>query len=439
MMARVAEWGRHLAENAFDLLFTLAMMTAILAIGLYTAQSDVVGGAVLLERSSINGVDLSGMDADRALAHIIRAEEERLLDGVSLTLEAGEHRETYGAADLGAVTDAAEVFTAAMEPLRKGGVTGRTAAYYRLRDGLTCPVTIAYDSARAEEICRNFAEQFYLAPRDASIRLSAAGDSLEYVDAQDGRRVDSVKLFSQVWAKLRESGVVRVAADMEVVPAQVSMQALRENTVSLADEDTALEPQDEAAARELLERLNGLAIPAGGEMRLRETLFGEEEVTQPAAASQIATTLYRALLLSGSEIVERHPCDIPPDYALIGLDAALDQRRNLRMRNRSHHPLYIIAGARDGAISVEVYGGLGSVDGTVGLRSVIVETIQPPPPQFIDDRTLAPGELKMVTPAREGYRVSSYRETVRDGEIVSSELLSMDDYAPVQEIFHKGS
>jgi uncharacterized protein YabE (DUF348 family) len=108
------------------------------------------------------------------------------------------------------------------------------------------------------------------------------------------------------------------------------------------------------------------------------------------------------------------------------------------MRNVRSSSLHILAGEQDGSMKIEIHGRLGRVDEQIRVRSVVRE-FEPPPPVFIDDPTLSEGEQELVIPAENGYRVSSYREVLRDGEVVSSDLLSMNVYDAVQETYSRGT
>jgi len=94
---------------------------------------------------------------------------------------------------------------------------------------------------------------------------------------------------------------------------------------------------------------------------------------------------------------------------------------------------------REGELHMEVHGRLMRVEETIQLRTGSVRSIKPEFPLFFDDATLPEGKQKLVRKGMEGYRVSSYRSVLRGGVVVSDELLSMDVYPPVQEVYHRGT
>lgn len=441
-MRNAALIARLLRQHAPDILFAAIMLLIMFFMGMYTALLSVVQGSTLMDGSSINGIDVSRMDPDQAVDYVVGIEEERLLGGIELTLSAQGREMRCDAGDLGATTDARELVSLLIGGTAEGSLMGRAEAYYALRDGAQCEITVAFDSDRVNAICRDFSELFYRAPVDASLRLSDAGDAFDYVPDQDGARVDRTALYQEVWEKLHEQRQVRVAVDVLSVSADVPLKALTDNTMLLAFYETRVDVEHAEAVEALAARLNGSAMQGSDSLDLRAVLYGEEGLVpgeEAYAASQIAGTLYDALLLAGADKVERHPNDRPPDYVEIGLDAALDGERNLIMQNNTRFPMYILAGVNGGTLRVEVHGRLMRVDETIQLRTGSIRAIMPDPPLFIDDSSLPEGELRLVTEAENGYRVSAYREVLVDDKVTSNELLSMDIYPAVQEVYHRGT
>ncbi len=442
MSDRLAVWLRLAGEHLLDLMFTAAMIIAMFAMGIYTAQSAILDGAALLPGSSINGVDVSGMDPDRARELVIQQEEARLLGQVSLKLSAGAGERSYRAEDLGAFTDARERVDELFAQMLKGGMLSRTNAYYRVRDGAQVDIAVLYDAEKVEETCRAFCALFYKPPENASVKLAGDGKGFDYISDQNGAQVDFIDLFHAAWAQLESGESATVQVQIKAIPAAVSEVSLRESIMALSTCETELAVEEGELARTLLDAVNGYVLSVGGTIDLKALLYQGVRVPaqEQAVVSQIAGTLYDALLLAGANKVERHPNARPVEYLPIGLDAALDDAHNLIMRNDARFPLYVLAAWQEGKIKIEVHGRPGNLDETVRIRSVIVKPIEPPStPLFIDDPTLPAGKQQLVTAAQEGYRVSSYREVLRDGKVVINELLAMDVYPAVQEVYNRGS
>ena len=431
-----------LTRHGLDIAFVAILLFAMFAMGIYAAQSDVVAGSRLLEGSSVNGIDLSEMDPDQALEKVVKQEEERLLEAVRLVLVIKGQEYVYGAHDLGAKTDALEVVSAIIGDTGKDSLTKRTQAYYLLRDGVQCDVSVSFDAAYIEALCLDVAARFYEKPVDASLRLSESGDSFDYIADRNGSSIDSMALYRSVMASLAQGVVGRVQVQVESTSAGTPLNMLTDNTMPLSTFDTAIgSDEDLLRLSELIEPLNGYVIPGYGSISLRDVLYPAGGIPREgeAAASQIASTLYDALLLAGVDKTERHPNNRPPEYVEMGLDAALDDTRNLVMQNNTRFPIYILAGVREGELHMEVHGRLMRVEETIQLRTGSVRSIKPEFPLFFDDATLPEGKQKLVRKGMEGYRVSSYRSVLRGGVVVSDELLSMDVYPPVQEVYHRGT
>jgi vancomycin resistance protein YoaR len=121
-----------------------------------------------------------------------------------------------------------------------------------------------------------------------------------------------------------------------------------------------------AAAR----KLDGVLIAPGATFDLRALLGptrGDAKfITGPVhdrdgdaldnALGQVASTVYAAALFAGLPIVEQHPRPRPARDIELGLDAAIDARRNLRFQNDLKAPLVLGVTARGGNVYAVLRG-----------------------------------------------------------------------------------
>lgn len=75
-----------------------------------------------------------------------------------------------------------------------------------------------------------------------------------------------------------------------------------------------------------------------------------------SALGQVASTVYAAALFAGLPIVEQHPRPRPARELELGLDAAVDARRNLRFQNDQKSPLVLGVTARGGNVYAVLRG-----------------------------------------------------------------------------------
>lgn len=432
---------KRLIDQIRELLFTALLIVCLLGMGLYTSFAAVLEEGTLLSGSKVNTLDVSGLQIEQAIEHVSRAEEARILDKIVLRVKVGKTERTFTAKDVGASTDSAAALTAAFAPVTQGNAVGRINALYKLRQGITVPVSLVCDPSKVYDLAQEFASQFEQEAQDASLMINIESGGYEFTADQPGYRLDAALLSRTMWERLQAGDMTPIEMELSEVPASVSEAILRESVVRLSAYETAL-PTDRAqvkALKQFAQVLNGAVVKPGEIFSLRDHCK-QAGITPDSgrAASQAAGTLYNAALLADARRVGREANGRPQEYLPIGLDAALSQKQDLVLSNPGRTPMYIAAACYSGYFVVEVHGQPLREEQEIRLRGVIDRTIEPDPPLFISDSHLKNGTQVVETQPQPGYRVSSYREYYQNGMIVKSELLDLDIYPPIQGIYRKG-
>ncbi|MFD2671940.1 VanW family protein [Marinicrinis sediminis] len=144
---------------------------------------------------------------------------------------------------------------------------------------------------------------------------------------------------------------------------------------------------------------------------------------------QVSSTLYNAALLYGLEVIERQPHSLPVSYVPLGQDATFASGSiNFRIRNQTHSSVLIHTETADKKLTVKLFG---KRDPAVRyhIRSEIVNTL-PPPDKFVYQSSLGKGQSRVLSQGKTGYEVQTTRDLFRQGNLVSSTLISKDRYAP---------
>ncbi len=143
---------------------------------------------------------------------------------------------------------------------------------------------------------------------------------------------------------------------------------------------------------------------------------------------QVSTTLYRAALLSGLKIVERHNHSIYDgiEYADRGLDSAVAWGyKDLIFRNNNKFPILVTSTYGDGFVEVKIYSEKPLEE------KITLETRNEVKVPFRTIKTknsaLKAGTTKILHPGVVGYTIDAYRITDKDGEI-KEERVSRDRY-----------
>jgi vancomycin resistance protein YoaR len=140
---------------------------------------------------------------------------------------------------------------------------------------------------------------------------------------------------------------------------------------------------------------------------------------------QTSTTLYNAALLSGLEVLERHPHTIAPSYIAPGRDAAVAQGiADLKLRNPYPFPCRIECFVRGDKLVCRISAGASAEQVKPHARVCTLET-------EVVSRAPAPvvaGFRKQ--PGRAGLRVRLWRVCTANGE-THRELCHETQYAPL--------
>ena len=159
---------------------------------------------------------------------------------------------------------------------------------------------------------------------------------------------------------------------------------------------------------------------------------------------QVSTTLFRAALNAGLEIVERSPHSYRVSYYeqggyQPGLDATVYYpTTDLKIKNNTSTNILITATSMPDEYTLvfEIYG---ASDGrTVQLSTPVISgQVPPPPPLYLDDPTLAAGMVKQVDWEAWGAK-SVFDYTVTRGEEVLIRQTFTSKFQPWQAVYLKG-
>ncbi len=198
-------------------------------------------------------------------------------------------------------------------------------------------------------------------------------------------------------------------------------------------------------------KIDGLIVPPGGKFSFNKVVGPRTEkygfkkagvISQGrvipglgGGICQVSTTLYRAALLSGMKIDERHNHSIYDgiEYADRGLDAAVAWGfKDFRFTNTLDIPVLIVSRAGKGRVEVEIYAERKPFDTVVLVTRNEVK--HPYEVQKKNNSSLKKGEVKIVHPGVHGYSVEAYRTIIKDGKPSKEERLSKDRYLTFNRI-----
>ncbi|MFA7244339.1 MAG: VanW family protein [Patescibacteria group bacterium] len=149
---------------------------------------------------------------------------------------------------------------------------------------------------------------------------------------------------------------------------------------------------------------------------------------------QVSTTLFRAALNSGMEIVERQNHSYRVSYyePPVGMDATIfDPAPDFKFKNNYNSYILIQAQVVGTKITFQFYGTKDSRIISIGTPSVY-DVISPPTPLEIPTDTLKVGEKKKIDSGHPGATASFHYKVTRDGAILQEKDF-VSKYVPWQE------
>ncbi len=238
------------------------------------------------------------------------------------------------------------------------------------------------------------------------------------------------------------------AADL---PQAQDLQLLAEATTYYGGSAAERIANVHAAAR----NLDGYIVPAGGVFNFNDAIgnispengFMEALVISGGrtikgvggGVCQVSTTAFRALYQAGLPILERnqHAYRVHWYDPIVGYDAAVYQPYlNLRATNDTPGPMVVRTAFTRSTLTVRLYGIPDGRQVSVSKPTILSRTPHPPP-QYIVDRSLRPGQVKQVDWAVDGYRTRITRTITRpDGQVAVDVLNS--NFRPWRAVYQVG-
>lgn len=153
---------------------------------------------------------------------------------------------------------------------------------------------------------------------------------------------------------------------------------------------------------------------------------------------QISSTLYNSAVFSNFQITERHAHQFITSYVDLGRDATVSYgAKDLKFINTRSYPIKIKITVEKGIVKCSIYGLKEETEYNVDFE---IENIDAKPPHIIyeKDENLKFENEYVKQMGANGATVNVYKITKLNNEIISKELLSHDNYMPIDKIIVRG-
>ena len=338
----------------------------------FSHKSDAVGVDTFFDGVYIEGVDVSGMTLDEAVAHW-ENEIEPVYAARTVTLSDGTQ---IVSSHVGYESNYRQVLQTAFDLCRGGGLQEQFETLSGMGAGVDYTVSRLYCAREAlEGIALGIALNTNYLPSDAEpIGFDADTQMFIFGDPTSGQTLDREALYSDIESAFEQGGG-EVELKYDYTEGEVPVDGYGLIATYTTDASTSSSARLHNI-RLALSTINGTCLEPG-EVFSFNGVVGERTKAagyRPAPAysrmetvmeygggiCQVSSTLYAAVEKAGLEIVERHSHSLKVTYIPKGMDATVDWgNKDFKFANNTGEAIYIV-GYVDGfeQVHISLYGRL---------------------------------------------------------------------------------
>lgn len=457
------------ANKILNVLVTITSVVLIALIVVLLATSLDAGGQqqnqVFKENVVIGGVNVKGLTKDVAIKKVNASLLEKI-DDMTITLKYKDKVWTYSSNDL---TVSSNIHTIVDDAYRYTQMKANASNNIKLISSLGYNYDIAFN-----QVFVDFKDK--IDEIKSEIEVEAVNSSVEFLpDTKQkfniskcvtGLKLDEDKLYKDIESQFLKGNKIEVELSLVEVQPEICEDYFNDKLSLLSDFSTDLSTSKGGRKHNVglaLSKFNGKVVNPDEEVSFNSVTGPQTEETGYQSAivivngqyvegvgggiCQASTTLYNALLLSGTEIDEVHKHTLPVGYVELSLDAMVNEgTADMRFKNISPYPIYIEAYVEGDRAYAKVYGK-PLEDGLTFKRSVeYVRTIPHNGDKIIpdtkgeySDKVTFKGEYFRLSYPKEGYEAKGYLEKYINGEFVEKEMVRHEIYEPKQGILIEGT
>lgn len=291
-------------------------------------------------------------------------------------------------------------------------------------------------------------------PRNAGIIVE--GSKLTKTGEVTGWRLDPEKAAASIADKLSIDfgNIVKVAISKDnsfnAVQPEYTLAAIKDIDGIIASFSTEIREEDKSYIQHAIAALNKTVVwPAGKNEANGEQEFSFNNRLQDSGYfltktnngyNQVASTLYASLLLSGIEVnsIEKVRNNTRTNYIDPGLEVIVGEKASdLVFKNTLGSPIVILADIKGNSVNIKL---AGKKDPEIQVNELKVDIDQKFEPSvvYIESSNLQSGARRLVSPGKDGLKVSVYRITSTKSKGTEQFLLDRCIYKSVDAIVQIG-
>lgn len=403
----------------------------------------------------IEEVDVSYLTKEEALKKVKKITDNEI-NNKKVNFYYDDNEINIGLKDFGYKLDLDKAIDEAYNYGRSKNVFGN---YIDLISSLLFKKNILADSSfneiKRDKVITNLGKEIFKSPVDAHAIINEDG-SVKIADSEIGRYLDLNETKTLLDGDLLEKekiqlpvyktepkiysnyfdGIDKVLGDFSTDYSS-SINNRKENIkiASSKFNNLKLNPGDEISFNELV----GEITEETGFKSATVIVGGEYESGIGGGICQVSTTLYNSLILSDLEILERHNHSRPINYVDLGTDAAVASGyKDLKFKNNTNNPILILADADGNKLNFKVLGNSSDRDYEVKIIAERLGVVSPDVKTIYSD-SIPEGETVVRESGKRGYSYKTYKEIIKNGEVLEKKEISNSYYVPKDKVLVVGT
>ena len=402
---------------------------------------------------SVEGINLGGLTKAEAL-EILDDTFTKEAIGKKITLTREDKRWEIIYSDIEAVKDSKTSVEEAFAVGREGKLKERYSIYNEVGEkGFEVLSNVIYNENKLYDVIKTVEEESFEETKDSNIYRKNGKFIIE--DEVKGFQMDfsSTKREVEEFVNAYSEGEIALIGE-ETIP-QITKEDNKKIT-SLLGSFTTKYTGGESLGRNINLKvgsnfINQTLVAPGDVFSINEELGpqtyengyrnaavivnGKLEDGIAGGVCQISTTLYNAVVKAELGIVERKNHSLAVAYVPLGQDAAVaGTYKDLKFKNNTDYPILVEAYAQNGSLTTNIYGfEKRSNTRKIELENVYNSSIPKPPEKITTDPDLPEGERVVTYEGKVGHKVSTFKKTYENGQLISREWFNDSVYSPVAD------
>jgi len=432
------------------------LILALAAAGVGSASTILFSGTEIYPSVFIGDIDVGLLTKQAAIAKVnecFEAKKETPL--VILSIE-GQEWPLY-AAEIDAQYDVTGMVEEAFHVAREGFPFQRIRERYLvMQQRKTIPLKVQYNQVKLNAFVHELTQHYTHMAVDASIHYN--NGHLNINEHKLGHELSAERVLAALIKAMQNEWGSMVQLNVDVTEPHILTSDLISITKEWTSYTTEFNARDFNRTANIIlasQAINGTILKPDEVfsfnntvgLRVREKGYrdapayiqGKLVMDAGGGVCQVTSTLYNSVLLANLEIIERTSHFRPPGYVPLGQDATVaDNALDFRFKNNSASTLYIQSEVLENRLLVRIFGADDKQLPNIQILNIDHETIEANT-IIKQDPELPLGQQLIEQEDQKGYRVTTVRVISNEGKETIREILSQDEFTPVDKIIKVGT